>query len=330
MKLIEVVSATRHNTTLAGIAVHFGVVEHWQAETSDPERTVTRLLVTPRQAQPVLDAVRGAVSDDADALVLVLTPEVALRREAEPQEADEAPPEPTTAEVSTREELLATVGGSSMIDSTYLLLVGLSTVVAAIGLIEDNVAVVIGAMVIAPLLGPNLAFALGTALGDARLMARSMRANAMGLGLAVVLGAIAGFAFPEAVRSGELLARTEVGPESVALALASGAAAVLSLTTGLSAVLVGVMVAVALLPPTATLGITLGAREWHLAEGALLLLLANVAAVNLAANIVFGARGVRPRRGKERARARRAMAIYSSAWVVTLSTIVLAILLRGD
>jgi uncharacterized membrane protein len=64
-----------------------------------------------------------------------------------------------------RESLYEEIEKSARLDVNYLALVMLSTVVAAIGLIEDNVAVVIGAMVIAPLLGPNLALALGTALG---------------------------------------------------------------------------------------------------------------------------------------------------------------------
>ena len=67
-----------------------------------------------------------------------------------------------------------------------------------------------------------------------------------------------------------------MGLDSIALALASGAAAVLSLTTGLSSVLVGVMVAVALLPPTATLGIMLGAGHAQLAIGAAILLAVNI------------------------------------------------------
>jgi len=93
----------------------------------------------------------------------------------------------------------------------------------------------------------------------------------------------------------ELLARTSVGLDGVLLALASGLAAALSLTTGLSSVLVGVMVAVALLPPTATAGIMLGAGNFELATGALLLLAVNVVCVNIAAKLVFLFRGVRPR-----------------------------------
>ena len=85
----------------------------------------------------------------------------------------------------------------------------------------------IGAMVIAPLLGPNLALALGTALGDSRLMLHSLRTNLAGLGLALLVSVFIGMLWSVNLESAELLARTDVGMESVALALASGAAAVL-------------------------------------------------------------------------------------------------------
>ena len=132
--------------------------------------------------------------------------------------------------------------------------------VVAIGLLENNVAVVIGAMVIAPLLGPNIALALGAALGDMPLIWKAFKTGSAGIGLALFFSIGIGIWHPMDLDSPELMARTDVGVDSMALALASGAAAVISLTTGLSSVLVGVMVAVALLPPTATLGIMLECR----------------------------------------------------------------------
>ena len=171
--------------------------------------------------------------------------------EEEPTENDKEK-DKASAAATSREELYNKIAKNAQLDLNFLVLVFLSTVVAAIGLIKNNMAVVIGAMVIAPLLGPNLALALGAALGDGRLMGRALRTNLAGLSLAFVLSIIIAILWPVDVTSRELLARTDVGLDSVTLALASGAAAVLSITTGLPSVLVGVMVAVALLPPTAT------------------------------------------------------------------------------
>ena len=213
--------------------------------------------------------------------------------------------------------MYASVDKNTRLDTNFIVLVMLSTVVAAIGLVEDNVAVVIGAMVIAPLLGPNLAFGLGTALGDVHLMKKSLKALIVGVGVAILLSFFIGLAWPF-TNSQELLARTYVGMDSLALALASGAAAALSLTTGLPSVLVGVMVAVALLPPAATVGLTLGHGETGHALGAFLLLAANIVSVNLAAKLVFLVKGIRPRTWAEKAKAKRAMIIYIVVWVVTL------------
>jgi uncharacterized hydrophobic protein (TIGR00341 family) len=201
-------------------------------------------------------------------------------------------------------------------------------VVAAIGLVEDNVAVVIGAMVIAPLLGPNLAFGLGTALGDVHLMQKSLKTLLAGITIAIALSLLIGLLWPFGLTGTELLARTDVGMDSLALALASGAAAALSLTTGLPSVLVGVMVAVALLPPAATVGLTLGHARADLALGAALLLAANVVCVNLAAKLVFLIKGIQPRTWAEKEKAKRAMTTYIVVWIVTLLLLTVAIVTR--
>ena len=209
-----------------------------------------------------------------------------------------------------------------------MLLVFLSTVVVAIGLLENNVAVVIGAMVIAPLLGPNIALALGAALGDTHLMWKAFKTIITGIGLALFLSIGLGMYHPMNLDSPELLARTDAGLDSMALALASGAAAVISLTTGLSSVLVGVMVAVALLPPTVTLGIMLGAGQTQLAIGAALLLAMNIICVNLAAKVVFLVRGIKPRSWLEKQKARQSMTSYLVIWIISLSILLVVILFR--
>lgn len=112
---------------------------------------------------------------DSNARIMVLGVEVALPRLPEKERTKEE------AATTTREALYENIEKSTRVDSNFPVLVILSTIVAAIGLIEDNVAVVIGAMVIAPLLGPNLALCLGTALGDTALMWAAMRRHFPGV-----------------------------------------------------------------------------------------------------------------------------------------------------
>jgi uncharacterized hydrophobic protein (TIGR00341 family) len=160
-------------------------------------------------------------------MVLILT----LAVIPDPSMAEQAADVQQKLSTAAREELYNTVTDGATVDSTFVLLIFLSTLVAGIGLIKDNVAVVIGAMVIAPLLGPSLAFAFGVALGDHMLMARAIRASLIGLTLSVGISILAGLVLPVDLNSHELLARTTVDYDSVAIALASGAAAVLSLTS---------------------------------------------------------------------------------------------------
>lgn len=219
----------------------------------------------------------------------------------------------------SREELYQDVSQRTEMTTTYFLLVILSTIVAAIGMIHDDTAVVVGAMVIAPLLGPNLALALSTALGDFKLMLKSVYTNVAGLAIVFGLGYLVGHMLPTDFSSEALMRRTSVNYESIVLAIAAGSAGVLSLATGVSSVLVGVMVAVALLPPATAVGIMLGAGQYTLAGGAALLLAVNIVCINLSAKVVFLIKGVRPLSGGEKKLARKSMIWYLVLWTVTLS-----------
>ncbi|MCW8889884.1 MAG: TIGR00341 family protein, partial [Sedimenticola sp.] len=236
--------------------------------------------------------------------------------------------EKKAAATAAREALYHGVEKNARSDTNYFVLVMLSTIVAAIGLIENNVAVVIGAMVIAPLLGPNLALSLGIALGDIPLVKESIKTLIAGTALAVLMAVGVGYFWLTEPFSEELLARTVAGLDSAALALASGAAAALSLTTGLSSVLVGVMVAVALLPPAATAGLMLGYGDIQLAIGAGLLLAVNIVCVNLASKLVFVVKGIYPRTWVEKEKAKRATVVYVVGWIVLLVILLLIIFLR--
>jgi uncharacterized hydrophobic protein (TIGR00341 family) len=325
-KIIEVTAQKGNADTIVAIAEQAGAVD-WQVIDLGSERDCVRIVVAgSSNRQQMIDRIEKILASSHAWRLLILPVDGMLP----PPEADEAEDTQARAQAITasREELFASIAGGAEINSTFVLLVALSTVVAGIGLVTDNVAVIIGAMVIAPLLGPNLAFAFGSALGDGVLMGRALKANACGLGLAVAL--CAAFAALAGVEAGtrEIDTRTSVGFDGVLLALASGAAAALSLTTGLSSTLVGVMVAVALLPPAATLGLMAGAGHLEDALGAAMLLGVNIASVNLAAQIVFVARGMRPNRWLERKSARQSTALSALIWAALLLGAIAVIALR--
>ena len=324
MKYIEVVADAGSCDTVRAIAESHAGADFRAGMVGDDGLQWMRVLISDDKLQPALDTLQKVLGAQPLARIAVLSVEVALPRSSDSERKVE------DAATAAREALYGNVEKNARLDLNYLVLVLLSTVVAAIGLIENNVAVVIGAMVIAPLLGPNLAFGLGTALGDGALMRKSAVTTAAGIGLALVLSIVIARVWPFDIHSPEIVSRTTVGLDSVALALASGAAAALSMTTGLSSVLVGVMVAVALLPPAVALGLMLGHGDLHLATGAALLLAVNLVSVNLACKLVFFVKGIRPRTGFEKKKAQHAMAIFIIGWVATLAILVFFVYARRE
>jgi uncharacterized hydrophobic protein (TIGR00341 family) len=312
MRIIEVLADSGHADTLLGIAEQRAVVTHWMTCNEEEKRCSVRFVVAPETQQSVIDSIQQVLTADPNWRLMVIPVEATLPK------LEETSSKKKSSSGRSREELYQDVESGARITTHFIWLVIFSTIVATIGLLEDNVAVVIGAMVIAPLLGPNIGFAFGAALGDRVLINRSLLTAATGLSLALVLAFIIGLFWPANMQSSELLARTDVGLAGIVLALVSGAAGVLSLTSGLSSTLVGVMVAVAILPPTATVGLMLASGQYRHALGAALLLAVNIVSVNLAAKVVLLIRGVRPRTWLEKQKAQQSIVIYIVFWVMSL------------
>ncbi len=281
-------------------------------------RFTVRILVEIEHAESVITTLENEFGQHAEFRLTVQAVEATLPvpEKKEPvvdEKADAEPPE----RVACLELVTAMTEGTEL-SRTFFLTVFLSTVVAAVGLIRNNVAVVIGAMVIAPLLVPNMALALGTTLGDRKLSGHAIRTNLMGLLFACVLAVLMGFWVPFDPATPEIASRTMVTLGDVALALAAGAAGALAFTSGVSAALVGVMVAVALLPPLVTGGLLVGSGQWTSGGQAFLLLLTNIICVNLAGVGTFLLQGIRPNHYWQEQRAARMVRIALTLWITLL------------
>lgn len=341
MKIIEIIADSSHLDNVTAIAKQQEVEDLWFSQKNEDGRIATRLLVSHEKRQKVLDALQTVLHNADNYHILIVSPDTVLPKPVEP-EPEALTPEQIEEEkarekerkkaalMSTREEILAQVEKDSQLDNNFILLVILSAIVAAIGLLENNIAVIVGAMVIAPLLAPNIAFSLGAALGEKPLVARSLRTLFTGISLAIVFSIAIGLLWPGDFNSSELLSRTDVAYSGTAIALASGAAASLSLISGTSSVLVGVMVAVALMPPAVTIGLMLSIAAFDQALGATLLLAVNIVCINLSAQLVFLLRGVRPRTWLEAHRAKQSRLLYISVWVIMLALLVIAIYFRHE
>jgi uncharacterized hydrophobic protein (TIGR00341 family) len=231
-------------------------------EKIDDERVLVRVLLRAEDTEAVMDGFDKRFSATEGFRVMLLPVEATLPRPELPEEPKEEKfevlPEKPKAERISREELYADIEDSAKLSKIFLVMVLLSSIVAAIGLLHNNVTVVIGAMVIAPLLGPNVALSLATTLGDTGLAIRALKTNAAGILAGLSLSLLSGFIFGVSPDIPEISARTRVELIDIVLALASGSAGALAFTAGAPATLVGVMVAVALLPPLVVFGMLLG------------------------------------------------------------------------
>ncbi len=309
----------------------------WKDQAQE-DRVAIHLLVPAEESEAIMDRLTQAFSGSdvfrivvlaAEATVPRLEPEEEQTEEAAPQPGPEA--EPSPAERSgriSREELYTAVAGAVGITRVFVVLTVLSALVAGVGLLRDDIAVVIGSMVIAPLLGPNVAMALATTLGDTGLLRRAVQTNAVGALLALAVSGAMGLVVAVDPASPAIAARTQPQLSDLILALAAGTAGALAFTRGLAEAVIGVMVAVALMPPMVSAGMLLGSGHLAQALGALLLVGINVICINLASVLTFLAQGVRPRTWWEERRARRAtrraMALWAALLVLLLTFLYLA------
>lgn len=214
----------------------------------------------------------------------------------------------------------------------YFLLVFLSCSIATFGLITDSVAVIIGAMLVAPLMSPILGLSLASVAGEQRMFSQAVMALIEGVLLALALSALWGWiaqSLPfdlllELPR--EVLSRTKPSPFDLGIALAGGAAAAYALAQPrLSAALPGVAIATALMPPVCTVGIGISLGNLNVALGAGLLFLTNMAAISFAGIMVFALLGFRPA-NLENTWHHIPRSLFASAILVLLTAIPLVIL----
>ena len=186
------------------------------------------------------------------------------------------------------------VESGGALNRPYLLMNTAATLIAGFGLFEDSPAVIIGAMLIAALLGPIQGIAMALAESDLKLLRLSLTAEVAGAALVLALGIGLGTIDRTSPLGHEILARTAPNILDLLIGLVGGAAAAYaSATPGLISTAVGVAIATALVPPLTTCGILLARGLPALAAGAFLLFLANLVAITFSGMVVFTIMGHR-------------------------------------
>ncbi|MCP4165321.1 MAG: DUF389 domain-containing protein [Chloroflexi bacterium] len=207
-------------------------------------------------------------------------------------------------------EAYRTIRRSARADTDFYTMTALSTAIAALGLMLDSPAVVIGAMLVAPLMSAIVALGLAVVQGDAKLLGLAVKTTARGVVVSVGIALLMGLLIPGSTITAEMHSRATPSLLDLAVALASGAAGAYALCRkDVSTSLPGVAIAVALVPPLATVGLALSAGAWSIAAGAGLLFLTNLVAIAAMGGFVFLLLGFQPEPGR-----RDRMRLFTRGW----------------
>lgn len=224
---------------------------------------------------------------------------------------------------ASRETIITYARQNSTVNSQLIFLAVVAATIASLGLILDNTSVIVGAMIIAPVFGPIAAMAIGIVLGDLKLLTKGIITELTVMVVGVSIGFLFGLIVPGVVITHAMEVRMSPTIPDLLVALAAGGAGAYALITQVkSQQLVGVVIAAALIPVMATIGIGLSMGNLQMVGGAALLVLGNLFTLLLAIIIVFYLKGLRPQwwyASTAKRLIRRSLAI------LTVSIVILAI-----
>jgi uncharacterized hydrophobic protein (TIGR00341 family) len=211
--------------------------------------TITKVLLDGKEIDHVLEILQGFYKNHDSLRVVILPVEATIPRPEEPDEEEikeEKKNEKKSPDRISIEELYQKMTAYAGVSRKFIVMAMLASFVAAIGLLKNDAAVIIGSMVIAPLLSPNMALSLATTLADSKLAGKAIRTNIIGFFLVLSIGMVMGFFMDVNPTIPQIASRSDISHLYIFLALAAGVAGAYSMTTGVAEALVGVMVAVAL------------------------------------------------------------------------------------
>jgi uncharacterized hydrophobic protein (TIGR00271 family) len=216
---------------------------------------------------------------------------------------------------------------NSKFNFDFCALISLSTLIAALGLWDDSTAVVIGAMLVAPLMTPIVGIGFALIQGNIDLIRKAHWAVLVGFANAFAIGLLVGLMmllFDDPDPSGEMNGRNYPDLRDLLVAFASGIAGAYAMSRkGLNGAIPGVAIAAALIPPIATSGMSLAIGDVTLCVGSLLLFLTNVVFIVLGTAVVFWSVGIdtRPQKSGSENQKKYARTRYWFIAFVLLSTL---------
>ncbi len=322
LRLVEIFHQKGDPENLKFLLQDIPIRGFWADKLPDGKMNI-RLLIRAKDVDRVIDVFQSFFQDKESYRIVVLPVDASIPREEEREEETKEQEETIKAGQTDNgiglEELYQKISPSAVLSKKFMWLVLLSSIVAAIGLLRDDVAVIIGSMIIAPLLGPFVGLSLASVVGDIGLLKRSLPTIAAGAITAILIGILAGILAPSSmVFSHEVLSRSQVDFLFILLAITSGIAGAYSLIQDMPETLVGVMMAVSILPPLVASGIMLSKHMVIQASAAFILFLINAVCINLAGVVTFAINGIRPLKVWQAERAKKALVLSIMVWIFCL------------
>jgi uncharacterized hydrophobic protein (TIGR00271 family) len=220
------------------------------------------------------------------------------------------------------EGLFVDIGDTRAKLSQFWVLLVLSSLIAAGGVIGNSTPAVIGAMIVAPLATPIYGVALATVIGSPKRLRTALLLLIGGIAVNIALGVVVGLITFERMplsANPQITGRTSPTMLDLGVAVATGVAGSFALARrDVVNILAGVAIAISLVPVLAVVGITLGAGEFAMARGALFLFGANVAAILISGVLVFGAAGYARAAGERDPRVARRARVLIAVFVVVV------------
>jgi len=297
VRILEIIISKHSEEEFDKILSHENIIERWKYH-SDNDQLTFKVLIQDDDARELL----RILEKRSIHRVVIYPVEGTLPKVEDP--ADHPGKKIKIGKFITlsKEELYHDIDMPVSLSVNYILMVILSSFVAGIGILKNNVAIIIGAMVIAPFLGPNMSMAFGTTLGDIPIIKKSIITALVGTVIALAISILWGL-FASNVDG--ILRDPNIEYQDVLLALVCGFAGVISILSGHGSTLVGVMVAAALLPPLIRSGLLIGGADYKNALNSFLIFSTNIVSLNIAGIITFYLAGISPRRWWEKETAKK-------------------------
>lgn len=299
------------------------VLDFWHDEVSD-DKVSTKIIVRAEKSQTVLDELDEKFSEHPEYRIIVSPVEAMIPEPPEEEKEEEEKTEEKEKETASisREELYSTLSDKSTLSVDYLILISLSAIVASIGVLRNDWAVIIGAMVIAPMIGPNMGLSLSTTLADPTLGRESIKTIFAGILAAFLISVLMGVILGVDPGIQFIVSRTKAGLADVGLALSAGIAGAVAFTRDVATAIIGVMVSISLLPTLVVAGLLLGSGNVIMAGSALLLFFINLTCINLSGVLTFLIEGIKPRSWWKEDKAKKMSRLAMIIWLILLSALI--------